>query len=415
MGFVQAGFLTALAAVAVPIIIHLMFGQRARRVDLGTLRFLKIALSQNMRRKWLKRWLLLALRMAAVSLLAVLFARPFLSALQRHEDNRLVVVLIDRSASMNLEDSQGRTLDSAVAEAKRILGSIGNGAEVHVAFFDHAVQPLEPGWSQLEVPEVCCSTTDYGSAINWVRDICLQSSRARKDIHLLTDLQRSGLGRTLSGPLPSDVRMHVVDMGVPYARNVAVTRVTPTPSNVRPGERIQVSATVFNSGQFAIEKLPVVLHLEHGQRQRNWRSQVDLEPGASETVEFALPELDRGVWQGYAFAELDDELPFDNRRHLAIAVQPPLDVLVIDGDPTNSPITSETYFLEAAVRLAPTDEISSDSPYLPQLLPFMGKKPATIIPKCLGIPLKPIGACRVPCRRIRYDDLTKPSKSPCWK
>ena len=74
MGFIQAGFLAALGAVAVPIIIHLVFGQRARRVDLGTLRFLKIALSQNARRKRLKRWLLLALRIGAVSLLAVLFA-----------------------------------------------------------------------------------------------------------------------------------------------------------------------------------------------------------------------------------------------------------------------------------------------------------------------------------------------------
>ena len=38
------------------------------------------------------RWLLLALRMAAVSLLAVLFARPFLFALQRRGDDRLVVL-----------------------------------------------------------------------------------------------------------------------------------------------------------------------------------------------------------------------------------------------------------------------------------------------------------------------------------
>ena len=69
MGFVQFGFLAALAGIAVPIIIHLVFGQRARRVDLGTLRFLRIALSQNARRKRLKRWLLLALRMRLPGLL----------------------------------------------------------------------------------------------------------------------------------------------------------------------------------------------------------------------------------------------------------------------------------------------------------------------------------------------------------
>jgi len=61
-------------------------------------------------------------------------------------------------------------------------------------------------------------------------------------------------------------------------------------------------------------------------------------------------------------------LPFDNRRHFAVTVQPPLDVLVIDGDPTDSPVTSETYFLESAIRLAPAGETYPESPYLPQVV-----------------------------------------------
>ena len=49
MGFVQAGFLAALAAVAIPVIIHLVFARPRRRVDLGTLRFLKAALTAGSR------------------------------------------------------------------------------------------------------------------------------------------------------------------------------------------------------------------------------------------------------------------------------------------------------------------------------------------------------------------------------
>ncbi len=80
MGWVQAGMLGALAALAVPIIVHLVYGRRARRIDLGTLRFLLIALRENIRRRRLKRWMLLALRMLCVALLAVLFARPYPAA-----------------------------------------------------------------------------------------------------------------------------------------------------------------------------------------------------------------------------------------------------------------------------------------------------------------------------------------------
>jgi aerotolerance regulator-like protein len=66
MGFVQASMLTALAAVILPILAHLLFRRRSRPVDLGTLRFLKVAVRQDTRRRWLKRWLLLALRLGCV-------------------------------------------------------------------------------------------------------------------------------------------------------------------------------------------------------------------------------------------------------------------------------------------------------------------------------------------------------------
>ncbi len=237
MGFVQAGFLAAIAAVAVPIIIHLVFGQRARRVDLGTLRFLRISLSQNARRKWLKRWLLLALRIGAVLLLAVLFARPFLVAFQRQGDDRLVVLLVDHSGSMGLKSTRGRLLDLAIDQANHILDRCGTGTQVKRAFFGHAVLPITDGndrdgsWAlpgDAETPITCQSTTDYGAAMAWARDICLQSTRTHKEIYLLTDLQRCGLGHTPAEPIPSDVRVHVIDLGQPYPQNVAVTRVTPS-------------------------------------------------------------------------------------------------------------------------------------------------------------------------------------------
>src|SRR6516162_7406278 len=100
MGFVQASMLAALAAVILPILAHLLFRRRSRPVDLGTLRFLKVAIRQDTRRRWLKRWLLLALRVTCVVLAVLLFARPFRAEVASGGDTGLTVVLIDRSASM---------------------------------------------------------------------------------------------------------------------------------------------------------------------------------------------------------------------------------------------------------------------------------------------------------------------------
>src|SRR6266481_6822579 len=100
MGFVHASMLAALAAVMLPILAHLLFRRRSRPVDLGTLRFLKVAIRQDSRRRWLKRWLLLALRLGCVVLLVLLFARPYRAEFPGGGDAGLSVVLIDRSASM---------------------------------------------------------------------------------------------------------------------------------------------------------------------------------------------------------------------------------------------------------------------------------------------------------------------------
>src|SRR3954469_6362998 len=126
MQFVQLGMLGALGALAIPIIIHLMFRQRARTIDLGTIQFLKVVLRDNSRKRKLRRYLLLALRLACVALLALLFARPYLLATEPVEGERLVVVLLDRSASMGLK-GRSRPIDRALAEARSILGKVGRG------------------------------------------------------------------------------------------------------------------------------------------------------------------------------------------------------------------------------------------------------------------------------------------------
>src|SRR5437588_2933305 len=99
-GLIHLGFLAAAAAVAVPILIHLLLKPRARKLDIGTLRFLKLVLKDSTRRKKLRRWLLFALRVSAVLLLALLFARPYYSAADIVGQEREVALLIDQSASM---------------------------------------------------------------------------------------------------------------------------------------------------------------------------------------------------------------------------------------------------------------------------------------------------------------------------
>src|SRR3954447_2881574 len=100
MNFIHWGFLAGALAVAVPVAIHLWFRPRPRPVEIGSLRFLKVVLREHSRRRNLRRWLLLMLRVAGVLLLALLFSRPFLASSATEEGDHEVALLIDQSASM---------------------------------------------------------------------------------------------------------------------------------------------------------------------------------------------------------------------------------------------------------------------------------------------------------------------------
>lgn len=134
MGFGQAAMLAALAAVVLPIIAHLIFRRRARPVDLGALRFLKIAVRQDTRRRTLKRWILLALRIGCVVLLALLFARPYRAESTAGGDAGPTVVLIDRSASMARLHNGERLIDRAVRELPQVLATVPARSRVEVAY-----------------------------------------------------------------------------------------------------------------------------------------------------------------------------------------------------------------------------------------------------------------------------------------
>jgi hypothetical protein len=363
MQFVQFGMLGALAALAIPIIIHLMFRQRARPIDLGTLQFLQIVLRDNARRRRLKRWLLLALRLACLALIAFLFARPYMLATEPTAGDRQVVILLDRSASMGLKGS-ARPIDQALGAARAILSRVAQTTQLEVAIFSATVRPMDhPTDLRDAALEPTAGGTNYGAAMAWARDLLVRSRKPIKELHILTDLQRSGLDRGESVSLPGDVEVHLEDFGRAFPKNVAVTGVTTTPPTTRPGETAVITVTVFNASPLPIAKCPVRIEVEAGAQKRELERTIDLDGLATSTVAFELKAMPEGLWRGHALASANDELPVDDRRIFGFSIAPPARVLILDGDPGKSPYDSETYFLQTALRLAPPTEHYAKSPF----------------------------------------------------
>src|SRR4051795_2814538 len=77
VGFVTWGFFAAgLAAMSIPIIIHILNRRRYKTVQWAAMEFLLRAMRKNRRRLKFEQWLLLATRCAVSILAATALARP---------------------------------------------------------------------------------------------------------------------------------------------------------------------------------------------------------------------------------------------------------------------------------------------------------------------------------------------------
>ena len=80
MSFLAPLFLVALAGLAIPVLLHLTQREKKQIVHFPSLMFVRRIPYQSVRRRKIHNWLLLFVRLAALALIILAFARPFVSA-----------------------------------------------------------------------------------------------------------------------------------------------------------------------------------------------------------------------------------------------------------------------------------------------------------------------------------------------
>ncbi|MBM4194429.1 MAG: hypothetical protein FJ202_08645 [Gemmatimonadetes bacterium] len=120
--------LLGVAAVALPILIHLFTRRHTRRVTVPSLRFVRPALTPPRRTARLEDALLLALRAAAFVLAALALARPTRIGERDAQPARPLAIVIDTSASVRRTVVELRATADSVARVRREAIGVALGA-----------------------------------------------------------------------------------------------------------------------------------------------------------------------------------------------------------------------------------------------------------------------------------------------
>lgn len=126
MQFLYPSFLWALAALAIPIIIHLFYFRRFKKVAFSNVRFLREVKEETSMRSRLRNLLVLLMRCLALAALVFVFAQPFIpSAKEVLTGRKAVSLFVDNSFSMGAESDSAPLLQIAKDRARDIVAAYG--------------------------------------------------------------------------------------------------------------------------------------------------------------------------------------------------------------------------------------------------------------------------------------------------
>lgn len=336
-GILNSTLLWALAAVAVPILIHFLTRRKLRIVAVSTLAFLKRLERENIRRLKLRQLLLLLLRMLIVALLVLAFARPTMrqqtSALAQRA-RATAVIILDNSLSMALSPEGVSQLALARKQAQSIASMFTSGDELYVIT---AAQPAKiiagsPFLEQEKFLEAVNSApqtwanTDLAGAIALARDILSRSHNVNRELYLLTE-GRAALPN--AAPDWPGVRVYAGRFSEASSNNLTLSEAKLANQIFERGKSFEVVATVANSGETEARNQLVHLYL-NGKRVAQQTVDVPAQSQRNVTLR-ALPDS-AGFISGKVMLE-DDALVLDNTRYFTFQIPRRRRILAVSQHP----------------------------------------------------------------------------------
>lgn len=322
MGFLSPLFLLAAAAVAVPVLLHLFHRHRTRRVPFPALRYLRRTEKEHARRIRLRQILLLLMRCAAVLLLVLAGARLFVRGRSGTHDPTALAIVLDNSMSSSRVLGDARALDGLRTVALATLERAGPEDRIWVIRAGEPWDVSVPGdaaAARARVRETRPSDAagDLSAALSRARGLVEAAGLAAAEIHLVSDLQATGL----AGVRPDDVGdVPVVVWDPPgddgrnhFVREVVVGGGLPPLE----GQRTEVAVSLGGDGA---DSALVPVRIVIGERIRAAGSG---RPG--EVVVLPVGPFPGGEVVGWAETDPDD-LRVDDRRYFVLRVRPPVRV-----------------------------------------------------------------------------------------
>ncbi|HKG60925.1 MAG TPA: BatA domain-containing protein [Pyrinomonadaceae bacterium] len=336
MSFLTPLFFLGVAALAAPILVHLVRRTRARRVQFPALVFVRQVPQRTIRRRTLHNLLLMLLRCLAILLIVMAFTRPFFSGGSAAKDNTAAgatVIMIDNSLSMRREGM----FAEAQRRAETALDDARNDEQIALVSFDKrytvlnrfladknrvrlGISSLSAGWDG----------TDYEQALRGAESLLSEiQTSGPKRIVMISDFQMPGwTAASATFKLSNNTQLTTLDVGGNNPPpNVAITNVEAR--GVVFGQKYLDNLVVHVSNFSDAPKDHIQVDFQINEQTVEKRD-VSLNSRDSRVVEFTGFNLNEGANRCTIDIVAGDFAP-DNRFYFTLRRETPAQALIIEG------------------------------------------------------------------------------------
>ena len=247
MGLFSPWFLAGIAAVGLPIYLHLLRRHTTNPQPVGSLMFFEQRTQSSIKHRRLRYLLLLSLRLLLLVLIVLAFANPFITRpAASASGEKLDLLVIDNSFSMRA----GSRLADAKREAQSVLNGRNTadhaevaslGSQLHLltqpiqdsAALRSAVDSIQPGDSR----------SSFGELARAVRSMA-ETIHTPIELHLFSDMQRENMPANFSElALPPNVSLVLHPVAKDAVPNWTVESVS-APGQVWDPKKVRVEAVI---------------------------------------------------------------------------------------------------------------------------------------------------------------------------
>ena len=370
-------YVLGLLAVSLPLVFHLIRRMPRGELPFSSLMFLRPSPPRLTRRSRLDHLLLLLLRAAALTLIAIAFARPFLrqAALSYVDDvgRRKVAILVDASASMRRAD----LWQQATAKVEEVLGGLrpgddvalltfGRHVDVLIAFDDlrptdpkqqtarvrSALEAVAPTWAASDLDQALIAAAEE---LNRAGDPANSTAAATRQIVLVSDLQQGcRIDSLQTYEWPDDVQLAVHTVAPTGRTNAGLCLASERSGALQADHRQIVRVRVTNDRDSQREQFELRWADGQGGASAGEPIGVYVPPGESRIVGAARDAENLGANR---LLLSGDDQPFDNTLYLVPLRQDEVSLLYLGNDDQRD-TEGMCYYLQRAFPETPRRKVT---------------------------------------------------------